>query len=178
MKQAANALSISRIIFLLAIFWIDHNRAMFLIFYLCAGLTDVLDGYVARKTHSVSEFGARLDSIADLCLFAVVLYFMIGWTGEDMAPYFPWIIAALVMRMINLLIAFWKFRKLIFIHTWLKKLNGLLVFLSPLVYLKMQKVGFLTPVCAVAILSAAEETMIHLTAKQLNPNRRSIFHNE
>ena len=33
--------------------------------YLTAGLTDMLDGAVARKTQTVSEFGSQLDTAAD-----------------------------------------------------------------------------------------------------------------
>lgn len=35
---------------------------------LAAGLTDVLDGYLARRLGTVSRFGARLDAVADLAL--------------------------------------------------------------------------------------------------------------
>ena len=33
--------------------------------YIAAGLSDMLDGYVARKSNTDSRFGARLDTIAD-----------------------------------------------------------------------------------------------------------------
>ena len=45
----------------------------FLVVYTFAGLTDVLDGWVARKTGSISEFGAKLDSIADLLFYGILL---------------------------------------------------------------------------------------------------------
>ena len=38
---------------------------IFYVLYLIAGLSDMADGIVARKTNSVSEFGSRFDSIAD-----------------------------------------------------------------------------------------------------------------
>ena len=41
--------------------------------YTFAGLTDVLDGWLARKTGRASEFGARLDSVADLLFYSVLL---------------------------------------------------------------------------------------------------------
>ena len=41
--------------------------------YLIAGLSDMADGIVARKTNSVSEFGSRFDSIADFVFVAVCL---------------------------------------------------------------------------------------------------------
>lgn len=46
---------------------------LFLVIYTFAGLTDVLDGYIARKTGKASEFGARLDSISDLLFYSVLL---------------------------------------------------------------------------------------------------------
>ena len=39
--------------------------AFYLLYTLC-GVTDALDGIIARATKTASAFGARLDSIADL----------------------------------------------------------------------------------------------------------------
>lgn len=47
----------------------EYDRAAFLIFG--AILFDMLDGTVARLTHSVSEFGKELDSLCDLVSFGV-----------------------------------------------------------------------------------------------------------
>ena len=45
----------------------------FYILYTFCGITDVLDGTIARATNSTREFGARLDSIADLIFYAVMI---------------------------------------------------------------------------------------------------------
>ena len=45
----------------------------FYLLYTFCGITDVLDGTIARATNSTSEFGARLDSIADLIFYAVMI---------------------------------------------------------------------------------------------------------
>ena len=45
----------------------------FYVFYIAAGLSDMLDGFVARKTDTVSELGARLDTMADFVLVVVCL---------------------------------------------------------------------------------------------------------
>jgi len=39
--------------------------------YLLCGFTDMVDGTIARKTNSASEFGARLDTISDFIFFVV-----------------------------------------------------------------------------------------------------------
>lgn len=38
----------------------------FFVFYLLAGFSDMIDGKIARKTNTASEFGAKLDTVADL----------------------------------------------------------------------------------------------------------------
>ena len=45
----------------------------FIALYLIAGLTDSIDGAVARKTNTASEFGAKLDTAADFVLVAACL---------------------------------------------------------------------------------------------------------
>ena len=43
---------------------------IFYVLYLIAGLSDMVDGIIARKTNSVSEFGSKFDSIADFIFVA------------------------------------------------------------------------------------------------------------
>lgn len=43
----------------------------FIIAYIFAGITDMLDGFLARKLDAATPFGAKYDSIADLT-FAVI----------------------------------------------------------------------------------------------------------
>lgn len=46
----------------------------FFVLYLAAGLTDIIDGAVARSTNTVSAFGARLDSLADIMFVSVCIW--------------------------------------------------------------------------------------------------------
>lgn len=49
--------------------------------YVFAAFTDWLDGYIARKYHAVSEFGAFFDPVSDKVFVAVMLITMTG-TGR------------------------------------------------------------------------------------------------
>ena len=44
---------------------------LFFVFYLLAGFSDMIDGTIARKTNTASEFGAKLDTVADLIFYTV-----------------------------------------------------------------------------------------------------------
>ena len=42
-------------------------------FYLIGGFTDAIDGTVARKTGSASDFGSKFDTVADFIFAAAVI---------------------------------------------------------------------------------------------------------
>ena len=95
------------------------------------GISDMLDGFVARKLHTESEKGARLDSIADL-VFAVVY-------AARILPLLPlplwiWIWTAVIaaIKIAGILIASIKAHKLQIGHSFGNKLTGILLFLLPL----------------------------------------------
>ena len=47
-----------------------------MILYFICGFTDILDGYIARKTKTESNFGTKLDTISDLLFFIVMFIIM------------------------------------------------------------------------------------------------------
>ena len=69
----ANALTICRIALSVSLLIPATFSPTFFALYVLAGITDMLDGYVARRTGTESELGARLDSIADVVLVVVCL---------------------------------------------------------------------------------------------------------
>ena len=72
-KHIANIITGSRIIFSLPLLFIPLSSAWFYALYLLCGFTDMIDGTVARKTKSASEFGARLDTVSDFVFMTVAL---------------------------------------------------------------------------------------------------------
>ncbi|GLQ98751.1 CDP-diacylglycerol--glycerol-3-phosphate 3-phosphatidyltransferase [Dyella mobilis] len=66
-----------------------HNITAAIVFAL-AGVTDWLDGYLARRLNLTSQFGAFLDPVADKLMVAVTLFMLVethrgGWPGVVMA---------------------------------------------------------------------------------------------
>jgi CDP-diacylglycerol--glycerol-3-phosphate 3-phosphatidyltransferase len=151
-----------------------HNTILFTFIYIACGLSDILDGYIARKTKTESELGAKLDSIADLLFFAVITVSVIVWMGNKIFDFLPFIVLIALIRFLNIIIALFKFHTFAILHSWGNKLTGVLLFTTPLFILFHQTV-FLWIICIAAIVSAAEETVIHLTSEKLNINRQSFF---
>ena len=75
--SAADTVTSLRIVAAIILTFLSWGTRRFLIVYTFAGLTDVLDGWLARKNQTASEFGARLDSIADLLFYGVLLIRML-----------------------------------------------------------------------------------------------------
>ena len=72
-KHIANIITGSRMVLSLPLLFIPLTSEWFYAFYLLCGLSDMIDGTVARKTNSASEFGARLDTVSDFVFMTVAL---------------------------------------------------------------------------------------------------------
>ena len=77
MTHVINLLTISRIVIAIIIFFLlafDNYFGLALVLFLLAGLTDYLDGYLARKYQASSQIGEILDPIADKILIIFLLF--------------------------------------------------------------------------------------------------------
>ena len=55
--------------------WLYNSLALTL--FVLAGITDYLDGYIARKTDTVTHLGVLLDLVADKLLVSLVMVWMV-----------------------------------------------------------------------------------------------------
>jgi CDP-diacylglycerol--glycerol-3-phosphate 3-phosphatidyltransferase len=127
LKNAANLITISRIILAIPLFISLSSPRIFLCIYLICGFTDFLDGFIARKTHTASILGARLDSFADILMFSAATVYLITQPGLDLYQYLPFIFTVFSIRIINLMIAGIKYHAFIFLHTYGNKIAGFLI---------------------------------------------------
>ena len=66
MKNIANYISISRIIMSILLIPTKTFSILFYSIYIYCGLSDMLDGFLARRYKITSEIGAKIDSVADI----------------------------------------------------------------------------------------------------------------
>ena len=144
--------------------------------YTVSGVSDALDGFTARLTKSTSEFGAKLDSAADLIFYAVMLLKILPLL-ISMLPGQIWYCVAAVcaIRLCSYILALVKFHRFSALHTFLNKLTGLMLFFVPYLMETRAITGYCIAVCVASGLSSLEELFIHIISKDYNPERKSIF---
>lgn len=81
MKLLPNCITLSRIGLALLLLYLAPLGTGFTVVYLLCGITDLLDGPIARMTGTVSSFGAKLDSVADMTLAGTALYTLYPFLG-------------------------------------------------------------------------------------------------
>lgn len=170
----ANLLTAARIFLAAGLLFVPPPGMVFMSLYLSCGVSDALDGYIARKTHTQSNLGARLDSIADLVLIAalfITLYPILHLS----AGFIAWIAAIAVIRLAAAVVVLIRHRAFAMLHTLGNKLTGFLLFLFPLSLAVIPPEAPLWIICVAATLSAVEELVIGVTSKELRLDRRSIF---
>lgn len=173
-KYIANYISSIRIILSIVLLFLDFYSLSFLLIYLSCGLSDVLDGYVARKMKIESNFGARLDSIADIMMFGVLLFFLIPKI-IIFKLIIIWILAIALIRFISLIINYGKYHSFSMIHTYGNKITGLVLFSVPVLIHLIPLFIVCVLVCLVASLFAIEELIISISSRQLDLNKKSII---
>lgn len=175
MKHVPNIITVCRMaLSVLLLCFISNRTAFFIVFVIC-GVTDLLDGMIARRTKTESAAGARLDSAADLLMFGIMTACVLIWKGAELEGLLPYLAVAVLLRIANMAIAAFKYRSFALLHTWGNKITGASVFISYAVFVPADDVRVFLPVCILATLSALEETVIHLTTDKLDLDRPSIF---
>lgn len=110
MSWLPNAITTCRLVLVLPIgifLWIGEYGLSFLCLVI-AGLSDALDGYLARKLNSISRFGELADPIADkLVVFVVVLLLLF----KELLPF--WVAAIVVGREIVIVTGALAFRQIV-----------------------------------------------------------------
>lgn len=156
MKNIADIITCSRIVFSIALLFIPPFSPAFYVLYCAAGLTDMIDGTVARKTNTVSAFGAKLDATADL-VFVAVCFLKLLPVLDIPVWLWIWIAVIALIKVINILSGVVMHKKLTAVHSVMNKVTGALCFLLPLTRSFIELQYSAVVVCAAATFAAVQE---------------------
>jgi CDP-diacylglycerol--glycerol-3-phosphate 3-phosphatidyltransferase len=173
-KAIPNCISISRIIFSLILFFVKPLSTAFYVIYTICGLSDIMDGFIARKTGTTSRLGAKIDSTADLIMTGVLLFVLYPIINPG-TQIIIWIISIGIIRTASMVVALKKYKSFAILHTYGNKITGIGLFIFPILLPHIDTTVLMYIICAVASISAIEELIIQLTSSQMQLNRKSIF---
>ena len=137
----------------------------FFALYLLAGFTDMIDGPVARKTHTATAFGAKLDTAADILFAAVCLVKLLPVLNIPLWM-FIWLGLIALIKIMNIVSGFVIRKRFVSVHTPMNKATGALLFLLPLT-VSCIDLRYTAPiVCAVATFAALQEGHLIRTGRR------------
>ena len=175
-KNLPNYITGLRILGTLVLLFVPALSMPFFILYVFTGLTDVLDGMIARMTNTTSALGSRLDSVADLLFYTVLLVKILPEMLEVLPSVIWFVVAGVILvRVGSYVLAFIKYKKFASVHTYMNKLTGASIFFYPFFLLLPVAVPVAFGVCAVAGLASAEELLLHAISKHYPENTKTIF---
>lgn len=152
----ANIITGIRIVLSVALLFCPALSPTFYVLYIAAGFSDMIDGAVARRTGTVSEFGSRLDTAADT-VFAAVCLIKVLPVLEVPIWLSIWIAIIVFMKMANIAAGFIIRKKLISVHSIMNKATGGLLFVFPLTPAFIDDRYSAAVVCMAATAAAIQE---------------------
>lgn len=172
-----NLLSLLRIALvpILALAAAFNQADLFLLVLAISLLSDLLDGYFARKLDQVTELGARLDSWGDMATYAMMIMGLYLIWPTVFNQQFILLIAATLSYVLPVIIALFRFGNFPSYHTWGAKLAALLI--APAFYLLIlnDQQLFFRFVIIFHVIVALEEIAITFFLKKPQTNVASIL---
>jgi len=155
-KYIANILTSLRILGSVFLLFFPAFSVEFYCFYIICGFTDMIDGTIARKTNSTSEFGSKLDTVADIVFVTASLIKVLPTIN---IPWWLliWGIIIAIIKIANIILGYVFKKQFISLHTILNKITGLLLFLLPLTLSFLELKYSSIVVCSIATFAALQE---------------------
>ena len=152
----ANIITGFRVLISIVLLFCPVFSPVFYMLYLIAGLSDMIDGTIARRTNTVSEFGERFDTVADFVFVVVCLIKLLPMISMSIWLW-VWIVIIALIKIIDIISGYIVQRKLVAVHSVMNKVTGVLLFILPLTFPIVPLKYLAIPVCAVATFAAVQE---------------------
>ena len=114
-----NVICTLRLIGSIWLFWVamQNHLSLFTCAFVALNLSDTVDGRIARWFNLRSEFGARLDSFADLVLYGALFFGLFWFRADVLMQEAPWWIVGLLSYLLTTGAGLWKYGRVPSYHT-------------------------------------------------------------
>ena len=167
-KHIANILTGCRILGSILLLFFPVFSVEFYILYILCGFSDMIDGTIARKTHSTSELGSKMDTAAD---FVFVTASLIKLLPTIHIPWWLWIWGGVIafVKVSNIIGGYVSKKQFISLHTIMNKVTGLLLFILPMTISFVELKYAAIVVCSIATFSAIQEGVYVMIDAERDP---------
>ena len=157
MKLLPNIITLLRIAGSINLLLCDVTGVVYWIIYALCGISDIVDGWLARRLKCVSKTGALLDSVADICFVACCAWKLLPILE---LPQWLWLWAGVivVIKIVNQISALVMYGCCRFPHTLANKATGFLLFIA--VPMSFRSIVPIAIVAAIATFAAIHEHYI------------------
>jgi CDP-diacylglycerol--glycerol-3-phosphate 3-phosphatidyltransferase len=172
-----NGLSASRLVLLplLYVFALRGMELPFVVGYAVLGATDWFDGLAARWLDQRTEIGKALDSIVDIPFYLSSAYFMARLYPQYLRPNMILLYVFFGIFGLSFVVSAIRCGKPIMMHTFLLKLNGVLVYLLVILSTFLNTTVFIAVILGIYYLGFTEEILIFLIHGEVDPDSLTLF---
>lgn len=150
-------------------------RLSFLLLLAACFLSDMLDGLAARLTGQESEFGATLDSWADVTIYLTISVACWWLWPEIMGKEWPYVLMVVASCLLPAIVGFLKFGCFTSYHTWATKFAVAATGITLYLLLLQGMVWPFRFAAVVCMAAAGEEIALTMLLPQPKSNVRSIW---
>ncbi len=174
-----NQIAFARLLLLFPLWYtaIFKYKASFAFFFLLAGATDCIDGYLARKLGQATHFGAAFDSFADNLVALSLVFWVYLLMPEVVVENTNIVVWLVLLLIVNLALQLLIYHRFVPLHLYSGKIATVLIYLfiaHSAVYGYSQT--FFYVFAAVAAIAIVEELVIVLRRKTVDERLKTMFH--
>jgi phosphatidylglycerophosphate synthase len=141
-----------------------------------AGLTDSIDGFLARRLNLQSEFGSQFDSLADNILGPSAVFWLLMLEPSVYLENKVISLVGIFLYLVMMVVAWTKFRRFANLHLYSSKVSGtlLVVFVAHTFIFEGYNQDFFLFVVIVSILAIIELLVLLLTQDRVDEHMGSV----
>lgn len=173
-----NILSAYRILVFPLIFLLAMNKQenLFVVFLIISLVTDILDGWIARMFKMETEFGARLDSIADVGTYLLAIMGVFVFKANEFKPHLISFYVFIALFVLANLLSIIKFKRFPSLHLYSWKIGG---YIQGFFFFVLFVFGFYPAfyyfMIGWGILAFCEHILIQLVLKEMKSNSKGLY---
>lgn len=174
-----NILSLYRLLsmpFIMVLIWLGYYN-LFVVLFVINQITDILDGYIARKYNMQTEIGSRLDSYADIGSYVLATFAILKFHAYLFTDYGYWLLGFLILYLLQMIVCKLKYKQWVAgLHLYSSKITGYVQGIFLVILFAYGFVNwFFYSMIILGMLAETEAILINLISPQPRINAKGLY---